>query len=93
MKSIRLWFYHLFTRLARLCVQPGDFPPQDAGVILMAIMASFQADLDKLAALPAQIAAAKAAAVTAAEAQATQDVADTVAALTPAVDAVVAAAA
>jgi len=54
----------------------------------MAIRADMQAQLDRLAAVPAAIQAATAAAVAAAEASATQDHADEVAAVTQATDAI-----
>ena len=88
---MRRALYRFFTFLARACVDPRDLPHTDAGAILMALIADFPPILDELNALPAKIAADKAAAVQAAEAQHTQDVADTVAAVKAAADAAAAA--
>ena len=59
-----------------------------AGDEIMAIIAGIQAEIDRLAAIPAVIEAEKTAAVAAATTQASQDAADSTAALTSAVDGV-----
>lgn len=66
--------------------------PMDAEDIIMAVSAEIQAQLDRLAQVPAQFQAAKAMAVQTAQAEAAQNHADEVAALTTATDAVVASA-
>lgn len=65
--------------------------PSDPGELIMAISADIQAQLDRLAQVPAQINAAEQAAVNAALTVASQNHADDVAALTSATDAIVAA--
>lgn len=63
--------------------------PQDPGTLIMAISAEMQAQLDRLAQIPAAIEAAKANAAAAAVAQANAHHTEEVAALTTATDAVV----